>query len=40
MFGRIKQRGFTLMELLVVILFIIFWIALICVGIHFIAKFW
>ena len=43
MFNRIKQRGFTLMELLLVI-WVIFVICLIifglCVGVHFILKFW
>ena len=36
MFNRIKQRGFTLMELLLVI-WVIF---VICAGVHFILKFW
>ena len=43
MFTRIKQRGFTLMELLLVI-WMIFVICLIifslCAGVHFILKFW
>ncbi len=40
MFGRIKQRGFTLTELLVVIVFLLFWIVVLCILGHFIAKFW
>jgi len=39
MFTRIKQRGFTLMELLLII-WVIFVIFGICVGVHFILKFW
>ena len=43
MFNRTKQRGFTLMELLMVIwvIFVIcVFIAGLCVGVHFILKFW